>query len=272
MVTSFMSDMRLYRRLIGMQIHAQMQYKTDLIVGIITLCFLTGLEFVALLLYFVPFHTLLGWQIGEVALLVSLSSFGSGLAEMVGAGVDHFADTIRRGDFDRLLIRPVGTFLLVMGNDFRLNRLGRLLQASVAFGVATYLLPNLHWSFDRILVLVLGIMSNMIIFISILLLGATLCFWTVETTELTNLLHDGGREMLNYPITIYNQSLQRFFLFVVPIAFGSYVPACYILGRSLPFGLPMWLAFLSPCAALLFAFVAGLLWRFGVRHYQSTGS
>ncbi len=272
MFTSFMNDMRLYRRLIVMQLHAQWQYKTDLVVGIITLLFLTGLEFVALLLYFVPFHTLLGWQVGEVALLASLSAFGSGLAEMVEAGVDHFSDTIRRGDFDRLLIRPIGAFLQVMGNDFRLSRLGRLLQASVAFGVALYLLPHLHWTFDKILVLLLGVVSNMIIFIAILLLGATLCFWTVETTELTNLLHDGGREMLNYPITIYNQSLQRFFLFVVPIAFGSYIPACYILGHSLPFGLSTWIVFVSPLAALLFAVIAGLLWRFGVRHYQSTGS
>lgn len=272
MITSFINDMRLYRRLIVMQIHAQFQYKTDLLVGIFTLCFLTALEFVALLLYFVPFHSLLGWQVGEVALLASLSAFGSGLAEMVGAGVDHFADIIRRGDFDRLLIRPVGAFLQVMGNDFRLSRLGRLLQAWVAFAVAMHLLPNLHWSFDKLMVLLLGVMSNMVIFIAILLLGATLCFWTVETTELTNLLHDGGREMLNYPITIYNRSLQGFFLFIVPLAFGSYVPACYILGRELPFGLPTWLAFVSPLAALLFAYIAGLLWRFGVRHYQSTGS
>ncbi len=94
------------------------------------------------------------------------------------------------------------------------------------------------------------------IFVTILLLGATVCFWTIETTELTNILTYGGREMLSYPLTIYHQMLQRFFLFVVPVAFGSYVPTCYILGRPLPFGLSSWLAFAGPLAAALFAFIA----------------
>jgi ABC-2 type transport system permease protein len=105
-----------------------------------------------------------------------------------------------------------------------------------------------------------------------LLLGATLCFWTVETTELTNILTYGGREMLSYPLSIYNSGLQRFFLFVIPLAFCSYIPVCYLLGRGLPFGLPGGLAFASPLVALVFALASGAIWRFGVNHYQSTGS
>ena len=78
--------------------------------------------------------------------------------------------------------------------------------------------------------------------------------------------------MLSYPIIIYNQALQRVFLFVVPLAFGSYVPTCYVLGRPLPFGLPAEAVFVAPLVALVFALVAGAIWQFGVHHYQSTGS
>ena len=78
--------------------------------------------------------------------------------------------------------------------------------------------------------------------------------------------------MLGYPLTIYTREFQRFFLFVVPLAFGSYVPACYVLGRPLPFGLPGALAFAAPLIALVFALAAGAIWRVGIRHYQSTGS
>jgi ABC-2 type transport system permease protein len=73
-------------------------------------------------------------------------------------------------------------------------------------------------------------------------------------------------------MTIYHSMLQRVFLFVVPIAFGSYVPTCYILERPLPFGLPPELAFAAPLVALAFALVAGMVWTFGVHRYQSTGS
>jgi ABC-2 type transport system permease protein len=268
----FLRDARLYLRLIGMQMQAQVQYKVNLLLDIVTYLLTTALEFTGVLLFFGPFPTLLGWHIGDVVLLTAIMSISFGLAEMIGAGIDNFSETIRRGDFDRVLLRPVGVFTQVIGSDFRLRRLGRLTQGALAFMLALHLLPHLHWTMAKLLVLVLGIVSGAIIFITILLLGATVCFWTIETTELTNILTYGGREMLSYPLTIYHQILQRFFLFVVPVAFGSYVPTCYILERPLPFGLPNTLAFTGPLAAALFAVVAAFVWRFGVRRYQSTGS
>jgi ABC-2 type transport system ATP-binding protein len=42
-------------------------------------------------------------------------------------------------------------------------------------------------------------------FVAILLLGATLSFWTIEADEIVNILTFGGREMLSYPLTIYHQ-------------------------------------------------------------------
>ena len=272
MFNAIFSDLRLYRLLILMQIRSQMQYKANLLIDIGTYLFTATIEFLSVLLIFIPFPTLLGWHVGEVALLASVMSFGFGLAEMIGAGIDNFSETVRRGDFDRVLLRPVGAFLQVIGSDFRLRRLGRLTQGGCGFILALILLPHLHWTWLKGVVLLTGIISSATIFTSILLLGATVCFWTVETTELTNILTYGGREMLSYPITIYSQTLQGFFLFVVPIAFGTFVPTCYVLGRPLPFGLPPTLAFASPLVAIAFALVAGLTWRVGVHHYQSTGS
>lgn len=267
-------DLSLYARLVGMQLRAQMQYKVNLLIDVLTYFLVTTLEFGVLLLYFVPFPTLLGWHIGEVALLSAVVSLGFGLAELFGGGIDNFDTVIRRGDFDRVLLRPVTALMQVSTNEFRLRRFGRITQGCGAFGLALFFLHGAHlnWTLWKILVLCLGVVSSVLIFVSILLLGATVCFWTVETTELTNILTYGGREMLSYPLTIYHQLLQRIFVFLVPLAFGTYIPVCYVLGRALPFGLPAWLAFFSPLIALLFALVALLFWRFGVHRYQSTGN
>ena len=265
-------DIRLYWYLIGIQLRVQLQYKANLFIDIGTYFLTTGLEFLGVLVIFGPFPTLLGWRVGEVVLLTAVMSISFGLAEMLGAGVDNFPTIIRLGEFDRLLLRPVGALIQVVGSDFRLRRLGRMTQGGIGFIIALILLPSLQWTFYKIVILLLGIASGAVIFVSVLLLGATLCFWTIETTELTNILTYGGREMLSYPITIYSQTLQRFFLFIVPLSFGSYVPVCYILGRSLPFGLPINIAFAAPLVAFIFALVAASIWRFGVHQYQSTGS
>jgi len=52
----------------------------------------------------------------------------------------------------------------------------------------------------------------------------------------------------------------------------SYFPALHVLGRPDPLGLPAWLQLASPLVAVAFLSVAGIAWRFGVAHYQSTGS
>lgn len=267
-----LGDARLYLRLIGMQMRAQAQYKVSLLIEIITHLLVTGSELLAILIMFSAFPRLGGWRVGEVALLYALTTISFGLAELIGAGIDLFPETIRRGDFDRVMLRPAGVLAQVIGSDFRLRRLGRITQGGLALLVALRLLPGLAWTPLKLVVLLMGLLTCAAIFMAVLLLGATLCFWTVETTELTNILTYGGREVLSYPLTIYTQAMQRFFLFVVPLAFGAYVPACYLLGRPLPLGLPRDAVFAAPLAALVFGAVAALAWRYGVRHYQSTGS
>ncbi len=272
MMSNILVDLRLYRHLVAMQLRAQLQYKINVLIDIVTYLSVTSLEFVPVLIYFGPFPTLLGWKVGEVALLYAITSMSFGLAELFGAGIDAFEETIRRGEFDRVLLRPAGVLTQVVSSDFRLRHLGRITEGLLVFILALSLLPGLQWTALKLVLLPLSIVSGALVFIAILLLGATLCFWTIETTELTNILTYGGREMLSYPLSIYHQGLQRFFLFVVPLAFGTYLPACYLLGRALPFGLPGEVAFGAPLVALIFALIAGATWRFGVHHYQSTGS
>ncbi len=60
--------------------------------------------------------------------------------------------------------------------------------------------------------------------------------------------------------------------FVIPVAFVNWYPALFILGRRDPFGLPSWVQFASPLAAVITLAAALLVWRTGVRHYSSTGS
>ena len=65
--------------------------------------------------------------------------------------------------------------------------------------------------------------------------------------------------------------LARFFTFVIPAAFTGYLPALALLGKPDPTGLPGWLPWASPLAAVAAAVAAGLVWRSGVRHYVGAG-
>ena len=58
----------------------------------------------------------------------------------------------------------------------------------------------------------------------------------------------------------------------VPMATVSYFPAIAILRRQDPLGSSVLFQYLSPLIGIGFLVVTLRVWKFGVRHYQSTGS
>ncbi|HEX5165678.1 MAG TPA: ABC-2 family transporter protein [Thermomicrobiales bacterium] len=265
------SDLRLYRRLVGSRLRSQMQYRASFMTMMIVTGFGLFAELIATAILLNRFGDLAGWGIGEVALLYGLASVSFGLGELAGAGFDAFPATIRRGEFDHVLLRPAGAFMQVLSADFQLRRLGRIGQGIVALGLA-FSWTSIDWTPLKMLFLGVTLISGMVMFIALFVFGAALCFWTVESIEVINSVTDGGNVLASYPLPIYHELMQRVFTFIIPLAFVSYIPAVYLLDRPEANDWPSWLPLLSPLAALLLALAARVAWGVGVRHYRSTGS
>lgn len=262
----------LYFRLIGARIRAQMQYKTSFWMELVGFGLVTGLEFGAVAILLARFNTIAGWSLAEVALLYGLSSLAFGIAEMVGRGFDApFERMMQQGTFDTVLTRPLGSFFSVLASEFQLMRLGRMTQALAVLGYGLLRLP-IVWSADKVVVLLLSLLSGAVIYIGLVVMGGTLCFWTIKTPEVINVFTVGGSEAASYPLSIYGGLVRNVFLLVIPIAFANYPAALYVLGRADPFGLPAWAAWLAPAVAALFFGVALAFWRVGVTKYASTGT
>jgi ABC-2 type transport system permease protein len=169
-----------------------------------------------------------------------------------------------------LLVRPRSALLQVFASDFAVRRLAKALQGGAVLVYALSAL-HVHWTLARVLFLLLSIPAGMVIFGSVWVVGACLAFWTTDGGEFTNAFTYGGNFMAQYPIDIYSVWLRRFLAYVVPLAFVCYFPALFVLGKDDPLGLPRFLEVASPLVALAAAGVAGVVWRFAVRHYRSAG-
>src|SRR5262245_29154734 len=178
---------------------------------------------------------------------------------------------MERGTFDSVLTRPLGTFFQVLASEFQLRRLGRTLQGGVVLAYALARLP-IAWTPAKLLLLPLAVFSGAAIYSGLIVIGATICFWTIKTPEVLNAFIFGGEELSSYPLRIYTRPLRAVFLFIIPLGFATYPAALLLLGRSDPHGLPTWLAWLAPVVAALFFAVAVLFWRVGVSKYTSAGS
>ncbi len=263
----------LYFRLIGIHVRSNMQYKASFLMQTAGSFGFLLLEFAVIVVLFQRFPHLAGWSLTEVALLYGIASAAFGLSELLCGALNTglFAEVIVRGDFDRILIRPVSALLQVIAGEFSLRRLGRIAQGVAVLVVASGMLPEV-WSIGKVVFLALTLLSGTAIFIAIWLLGAAYCFWTVRATEAVNVFTYGGTTLASYPLDIFDRWARQFALFILPLAWVSYVPALYLLDRADRSGLPTWLPALTPVAAVIALAVAGLVWSIGVRHYQSTGS
>lgn len=260
--------MRLYLRYILILFKSQMQYRTSFWLLTIGQFFLPFTVFAGLYFLFERFGQIQGWAFAEVALCFAVIHMAFSLSECFVRGFDSFSSLVVNGDFDRILVRPRSTVLQVLGSRFEFTRVGRLLQslAVLAWSVAHL---GADWTLIKAALLVLMVTSGVFIFSGIFILAATLCFWTVQGLEVANIFTDGGREMAQYPLNIYQKWVSRFFTFVIPFGCVNYLPLLYILDKHEG---PALLHILAPLAGFVFLLPCLLIWRIGVRHYRSTGS
>lgn len=258
--------MRLYWKYLQIHLKSQMQYKASFLLTTLGQ-FVTS--FSALLsIYFLMsrFHEIDGFSLSEILLCFAVILMAFSLSECFVRGFDRFTAVISNGTFDRIMVRPRGEMLQVLGSQIEFTRLGRLAQAVCVF---CYAIPasGVQWTADKILLLVLMIFSGIAVFSGLFIIHAALCFFTTEGLEFINIFTDGGREFGAYPLAVYGEGILKFFTYVVPLALVQYYPFLYLTGRS-----GSLFYFLTPLIACLFLIPCFLLWRVGVRHYKSTGS
>jgi len=267
-----MNALQLYGRYAAASIRGQMQYPGAFLLLSAAQFGNTAISFVGVWALFARFGRIGGWSLGEVALFYGIINIAFAVADTVSRGFDVFGPQfVRTGDFDRLLLRPRATALQLVGHEFVLTRIGRAAQAVLVLAIAANLL-KIGWGPRELALAAAAIVGGAALFLGLLVLQATLAFWTVESLEVANTLTYGGVTAAEYPLDIYVRWFRRFLIFVVPIGCVSYYPILAILRRPDPLGAPAWLLEAGPLVGFLFLGFSLWVWRFGVRHYASTGS
>lgn len=230
---------------------------------------ITGLDFVGLWIMFSHLDDLAGFSLHEVAFLYGAGSVGLGIADTLIGSVERIGTYVRTGRLDQMLTKPVPLLVQVCADQFTLRRLGRITQAVIVFGWAS---AYVDWTPARVVVTISMIISGAAVFFGLFVGFSCIQFWTTDATEFANAFTYGGATVTQYPLSIFPREVMVALTFVIPVAFVNWYPALFVLGREDPFGMPAWLQFVSPLAAVATVAVALLVWRTGVRHYTSTGS
>ena len=262
----------LYGRLVSQSIRSQLQYRLAFVLMAFGEFITSVVEAVGIWALFERFGSLGQWTLPQVAFLYGLVNCAFPISEALARGFDIFGkEFVKTGNFDRLLLRPRTTVLQLAGHEFKLQRVGRLIQGLVVLGWAIWML-EVDWTVGKVLLLLITLISGVIFFYALFILQATISFWTTESLEMMNTLTYGGVETAQYPLAIYRGWFRQFFTYVVPLGCISYFPTLAILGIDDPLGSSLLFQVLSPGAGFVFFALALGAWRLGIRHYTSTGS
>lgn len=266
-----MNGARLYFFYLSISLRAQLQYRTSFLLQTLAHFAITFAEFLAVAALFKRFGNLSGWTLPQVALLYGMISMSMALAEAIPRGFDIFPRYLKSGDFDRMLLRPRTTVLQMIGSEFQLFRVGRLLQGLGVLVWAVAQMPPCQ-TVGALFLMVAAVMGGACFFSGLFILSAVLCFWTMESIEIVNTVTYGGVEAGQFPLSIYKPWFRRFFTFVIPLATVAYFPAQMILGLA-PLGSWRGLFYvLSPLVGVAFLGISLMAWRYGLKKYTSSGS
>ncbi len=217
------------------------------------------------------FKTINGWTLGEMAFLYGLLVFSQGITFLVFNALNHFERFIIQGEFDRVLIRPLNPLMQVLCSGLEVSSLAHFIigVTAIVFGSIS---AGLEWSFGKLIFLALVIGGAVLILGGIRIIVSAVAFWTIRNRALVHIFVYSSKELILYPVSIYNPWVQWFLTFIFPLAFINFYPAGYFLQKSGQFMFHPVLQFMTPVVGIIVFTLSLLLWRYGINKYQSTGS
>ncbi|WP_432150572.1 ABC transporter permease [Streptomyces sp. bgisy029] len=266
-----LEGLRAYGLIVAMWVRSTMAYRASFVMTTFGNLAVTAFDFLTIVLMFTHVDALGGYTLPEIALLYGVSATAFGLCDLLLGSMERLGRRVRDGTLDTLLVRPVPVLAQVAADRFALRRLGRIVQG---LAVLVYALVTLDiaWTPLKVVMLPVMVISGAAVFGAVFVAGAAFQFVAQDASQVQSAFTYGGATLLQYPPTIFAKDLVRGVTFVVPLAFASWLPTLYVLGREYPLDLPQWVAFLPPVVAVAFGALAGLAWRAALRTYRSTGS
>lgn len=135
--------LKIYRRLISVNIRGQLQYRVSFIFDVLATALITAPSFGTIALILQRFDNIAGWTVFVLAFLYGMAETAFGTMDMIFSGYDpqNFGRRVRLGSFDQMLLRPVSLIAQILGSEFVLRRLGRIIQGAVILAIS---LSQLH--------------------------------------------------------------------------------------------------------------------------------
>ncbi|MFZ5352017.1 MAG: ABC transporter permease [Bacillota bacterium] len=262
-----MKAVKLYFKYIRMNYLAGIQYRGWSLMVLQTFIVVVT-DPIGLILLFSRFGSIGSWTAEKILLIYAMAVTSFGLAETFCRGFDYFPwRMIRSGDFDRILLRPCSQYIQVAGAYFHIHRVARVFGGSFAIAWCLYR-QSIAFTLADAVVLLLALLGGFLAYTGVFIMTSGIAFFTIKGLDWIYIFTNASYQVTRCPMDYMPKVLRYLFTFFMPMLVISYYPASVICG----WGEPYYKGLLALPAGFAFLMFSTFIWRFGVRHYQSTGS
>jgi ABC-2 type transport system permease protein len=163
------------------------------------------------------------------------------------------------------MLMPVNLLFLLSFENIDLIDFMSFLPSVGFLGYVFYRL-EFAFSWGQVLSYVLLLINALLFLFSVVLIIATISFWTTQSLGLARIF-DNVLKVGRYPLDIFEGFLKIVLVYFLPLVFIAQIPSQALLGLLAPSSVLN--AFAVTLAFLVFAI---LLWRLGQRNYMSASS
>ena len=257
--------LRVMRAFWRVNLAEEMQYRANFVTSVLGTLFWITMALLTLALFFSHTTRLGGWDFWEVVVLLGVFNTLAGVVSTVlQPGIGRLAEDVRSGQLDLMLVRPVDAQLYV---SFRRLDVWRL--ADVAAGLALVGIALAHLgrtpSLAQVVAFLITLASAVALVYAIWVALMSLAFWFVAVENLS-VLFDAVFEAARYPVTAYPGALRFLFVYLIPIAWTTTIPAATLTSRLRPIT-----ALGATATATAALTLARFIWRRALRRYTSAG-
>jgi len=259
--------LKIYLLFLSQNIKKEVMYRTNFFT-------LFAIDFVGLGLVLVFFRVIFrensliaGWNFESVLLLIgSVAVLREAAYLTFRSGLQSLSQEIRTGRLDLTLAKPFSPQLLIAFKGISLTEslsegiMGLIL---IIYGIMKF--DGNIGAYSILFYTLLGLISY-ILFYSVALFFSSLSFWLIKANNLGAVVWN-FMEMARYPRDILRGFGKIIFTFIIPTSLIVTVPVSVLIGKT-----HFDLIFDLILVTVVFFIISNIVWRRGIRHYESASS
>ncbi len=212
-------------------------------------------------------ESLSGWNFYQVLFIFSMMKITGVLSSLFyRKGLGNMAtETIRKGDYDFYLVKPVNPMIMVSMSDPRIYQI----LTSIAVVILSFysaIKADMNISAINIIMFLLLFILGQILFYFLTVISIIPTFWYVRLYSLRDAMNR-ALQFARYPAGIFSRTIKVLLFAIFPILATTYIPAETLFYRPKYYYIIYMLII-----TILFGFLSIKLWKAGEKHYGSASS